>query len=178
MKHIWRVSIHAPRAGRDCDGNAGGEGQSVSIHAPRAGRDLYSTSLFHRVHGFNPRAPCGARRVICFGRSFCISFNPRAPCGARPLTSPVSGSTSVFQSTRPVRGATRRRLERFLRQPFQSTRPVRGATRTARHCHGWRGFQSTRPVRGATILEYKSGMEELFQSTRPVRGATGQAPSF
>ncbi|EFR40726.1 hypothetical protein HMPREF9162_2203 [Selenomonas sp. oral taxon 137 str. F0430] len=34
-------------------------------------------------------------------------FNPRAPCGARPGISSSSQSFSEFQSTRPVRGATR-----------------------------------------------------------------------
>ena len=34
------------------------------------------------------------------------SFNPRAPCGARPKTRDIYGSCQVFQSTRPVWGAT------------------------------------------------------------------------
>ena len=57
----------------------------VSIHAPRAGRD----------------------GLVCadFG-DFC-RFNPRAPCGARPVRMVAAGVISVFQSTRPVRGATK-----------------------------------------------------------------------
>ena len=55
---------------------------------------------------FNPRAPCGARR----GRAVCGSsgsyFNPRAPCGARRVVGTMSGNEGIFQSTRPVRGAT------------------------------------------------------------------------
>ena len=35
-----------------------------------------------------------------------IYFNPRAPCGARLLTVMLSTSGCVFQSTRPLRGAT------------------------------------------------------------------------
>ena len=57
----------------------------ISIHAPRAGRDqninLYECSNLY----FNPRAPCGARR--------------------HDLVLAMS-SYEVFQSTRPVRGAT------------------------------------------------------------------------
>ena len=56
----------------------------ISIHAPRAGRD-------HR---------------------YCLP----------------SSSSTVFQSTRPVRGATIRRRSLRPALPFQSTRPVRGAT--------------------------------------------------
>ena len=32
---------------------------------------------------FNPRAPCGARRILCGRMPTLWNFNPRAPCGAR-----------------------------------------------------------------------------------------------
>ena len=57
----------------------------ISIHAPRAGRDRWRWRA----------AP--ARR----------HFNPRAPCGARPAVRFCSTTNAEFQSTRPVRGATR-----------------------------------------------------------------------
>ena len=102
-----RVSIHAPRAGRDpcstarnthvprfnprapCGARPVGAGeplrqmefqstrpvrgatarcpvdsfpQRVSIHAPRAGRDHRRAAAVADIRGFNPRAPCGARR--------------------------------------------------------------------------------------------------------------------
>jgi len=60
----------------------------VSIHAPRAGRDQVFLPVQVPSGGFNPRAPRGARRL----------FKPDA-----------TGSLS-FQSTRPARGATCRRL--------------------------------------------------------------------
>ncbi len=56
----------------------------ISIHAPHAGRDI--NQLISREHRKN--------------------FNPRAPCGARPASSSRSLSASLFQSTRPMRGAT------------------------------------------------------------------------
>ena len=34
-------------------------------------------------------------------------FNPRTPCGVRPDSSPVTSAPIKFQSTHPVRGATR-----------------------------------------------------------------------
>ena len=56
-------------------------------------------------------------------------FNPRAPCGARQLTGLVQGSNIIFQSTRPMRGATQRFQSVDSRElKFQSTRPMRGAT--------------------------------------------------
>ena len=101
------VSIHAPRVGRDelrsILAEAVGVFQStrpvwgatgqvftahrsfrVSIHAPRVGRDMPS---------FAP---------IAVG----LSFNPRAPCGARPVSRPYALAILLFQSTRPMRGAT------------------------------------------------------------------------
>ena len=102
---------------------------------------------------FNPRAPCGARppKTVMPSRMLA-DFNPRAPCGARPRTCMGHTGGSLFQSTRPVRGATRSglcgdrpqwhfnprapcgaRLRRYppreKKHKFQSTRPVRGATR-------------------------------------------------
>ena len=56
----------------------------VSIHAPHAGRDGY----------------CGG------GTRDGGSFNPRAPCGARLATPIRTVLNNVFQSTRPMRGAT------------------------------------------------------------------------
>ena len=56
------------------------------------------------------------------------NFNPRAPCGAR-LSRPADRLLRLlFQSTRPVRGATYFLAQAGLSKIFQSTRPVRGAT--------------------------------------------------
>ena len=56
----------------------------ISIHAPHAGRDKAAAEKMEKGFYFNPRAPCGARL-------------------SRDIPSP---STSPFQSTRPMRGAT------------------------------------------------------------------------
>ena len=102
---------------------------------------------------------------------------------------------SLFQSTRPMRGATFCRRVIHVCKQFQSTRPMRGAT--VRRSGGSRGtrrfnprapcgarpisasasmppqvFQSTRPMRGATFFKRINFFRLLFQSTRPMRGAT------
>ena len=59
-------------------------GVSVSIHAPHAGRDIVHRLSQYLYKSFNPRAPCGARLRIC------------------DLLVPMF----LFQSTRPMRGAT------------------------------------------------------------------------
>ena len=121
-------------------------------------------------------------------------FNPRAPCGARPtLGLPVVGLI-LFQSTRPVRGATKRpeppevenaisihapRAGRDCSQainvvplpPFQSTRPVRGATLPFSPLTLTSGFQSTRPVRGATALSWHRSQQATYFNPRAPCGA-------
>ena len=100
---------------------------------------------------FNPRAPCGARRDMAVanrqhrhvsihaprvgrdmnaaaGMDAQNSFNPRAPCGARQQISYLINDDDMFQSTRPVWGATSAITARWRARTFQSTRPVWGAT--------------------------------------------------
>ena len=73
-----------------------------------------------------------------------------------------------------MRGATRITCLRKLRNLFQSTRPMRGATNGRKLRNGRRlRFQSTRPMRGATFTVYILLCTHCpFQSTRPMRGAT------
>ncbi len=59
-------------------------------------------------------------------------------------------SLCLFQSTRPVWGATISRLVSIRLSKFQSTRPVWGATFCPRALGVTAAFQSTRPVWGAT----------------------------
>ena len=79
---------------------------------------------------FNPRAPCGARRLPerahrphpCISihaplagrdsgdpthRSAPPYFNPRTPCGVRQSSPSIRFAIFIFQSTHPLRGATR-----------------------------------------------------------------------
>ena len=79
------ISIHAPRAGSDLDGEVLSLVHFViSIHAPRAGSDLVPGCLGHRPS----------------------YFNPCSPCGERPLKRSFSRLSTLFQSMLPVRGAT------------------------------------------------------------------------
>src|SRR5690554_2863837 len=78
----------------------------------------------------------------------------------------------MFQSTRPIRGATFWITIPSVTIEFQSTRPIRGATGGDTSFVPFVVFQSTRPIRGATSDTNKSHMFIAFQSTRPIRGAT------
>ena len=111
-------------------------------------------------------------------------------------------ATGVFQSTRPIRGATSARTAAHgagayfnPRAPY-GARPYRNLSnrRDTRYfnprapygarpisSHGSWGtteFQSSRPIRGATFYS-SDGLPliSVFQSSRPIRGATQCAPS-
>ena len=148
------ISIHAPLAGRDYlpieEINSTQKFQStrplrgatvprprlygqrlhISIHAPLAGRDLRHSPTGSRIRHFNPRAPCGARL-------FCV------------------GSTMppyLFQSTRPLRGATVGVARLGDRLIISIHAPLAGRDCLCFLIRGFvRIFQSTRPLRGATM---------------------------
>ena len=187
---------------------------------PIRGATLRHQRRDRRGHHFNPRAPYGARRRgnYFISRLLSISihaphtgrdwppfnrspsanthFNPRAPYGARPPPFPLRRCTGIFQSTRPIRGATSRKPPPRCTSSISIHAPHTGrdprifamyATHSA--------FQSTRPIRGATPIEplpqfvrahfnprapygarlgatYPRLLAKAFQSTRPIRGAT------
>ena len=101
-------------------------------------------------------------------------FNPRAPRGARPKRFPLILQSTLFQSTRPSRGATLiSDSDRDLGDKFQSTRPSRGATVSpSQRMRASRVFQSTRPSRGATPPRIAPSRPFKISIHAPSRGAT------
>ncbi len=105
-------------------------------------------------------------------------------------------SSSLFQPTLPLRGATSRRCRpsreascfnprspcgerrasgawRLTKPPvFQPTLPLRGATRLAQLLQRALPFQPTLPLRGATYQGLSYSEICAFQPTLPLRGAT------
>ncbi len=191
----------------------------ISIHASLAGSDP-SSLVDANVQGvFQSTLPLRGATIINFClQSDCEDFNPRFPCGERRLfVSPVN-SYFIFQSTLPLRGATCTIISVFSsslhfnpRFPCGERHPRRGDHRRQRHfnprfpcgerpsrsggrrtdnrisihaslagsdetrirsdiCH--LPFQSTLPLRGATTSAGCGGTRRRFQSTLPLRGAT------
>ena len=147
--------------------------QGISIHAPLAGCDQRGQG--GRIGGgdFNPRTPCGVRPVVSI-QSRCISdFNPRTPCGVRLASSSVTACMVRISIHAPLAGCDRcRGLGDQQQVAFQSTHPLRGATRLIKCLSNCLRFQSTHPLRGATGVEIKTYRPKKFQSTHPLRGAT------
>ena len=124
------ISIHAPRAGRD---NAAVSPSTVHCNfnprAPCGARPLTGYNVFYQPTFQSTRPVRGATvayNAVNFGLSISIhapragrdsgplpfrptrcNFNPRAPCGARQQLFYLRLRVAIFQSTRPVRGATR-----------------------------------------------------------------------
>ncbi len=149
-----KVSIHAPRAGRDTlDGPYSQivAESSFNPRAPRGARRASPVGTMHRRHSFNPRAPRGARLYShARNQPQRRCFNPRAPRGARP-------------------GAYRR-FELSSRVSIHAPRAGRDVARAVR-CTVVAAFQSTRPARGATTHRTARCWNELCFNPRAPRGA-------
>ena len=130
---VWRVeiSIHAPLAGRDLDNSTQFEGQPViSIHAPLAGRDSTVIACAVPFLYISIHAPLAGRDHEVAGSGSVAGISIHAPLAGRDSGSwrPRS-SRMLFQSTRPLRGATTTGAKFTITdKEFQSTRPLRGAT--------------------------------------------------
>ena len=86
-RHRKGISIHTPLAGSDrAASGLRGLQAIISIHTPLAGSDRPLSHSSFRTRYFNPHSPCGERRV--------------------PLT--YASCICQFQSTLPLRGATRK----------------------------------------------------------------------
>ena len=100
------ISTHTPHAGRDerhllwpvCP-------TDFNSHAP-CGARRYCMGFGRRQVHFNSHAPCGARRNGNRVLILAHNFNSHAPCGARHLATSKPPDLSIFQLTRPMRGAT------------------------------------------------------------------------
>ena len=148
------ISIHAPLAGSDVPSSMAFIASSISIHAPLAGSDNQPALSAMDHYHFNPRSPCGERRISEVDPYWRGHFNPRSPCGERLCCWHILASGLGFQSTLPLRGAT---VDVYRHQPSPDISihaPLAGSdpisaissTRSAR-------FQSTLPLRGATCRD-------------------------
>ena len=99
------ISIHTPLAGSDVVDVRHVYPVLISIHTPLAGSDFSRRSY----------------------NSNSFYFNPHSPCGERLLRMMFSNWLLVFQSTLPLRGATRLRAvgERLL--PISIHTPLAGS---------------------------------------------------
>ena len=142
----------------------------ISIHAPRAGRDGDRPVSIAISVNFNPRAPCGARLSFSHSHIWLKYFNPRAPCGARPLTRRDMLLRWNFNLRAPCGARLRVIRMNQVTENFNPRAPC-----GARHLlHGvvprHIPFQSTRPVRGATSSKTADGVFPTISIHAPRAG--------
>ena len=143
------ISTHAPLAGRDLRKAIIASKSAISTHAPLAGRDGSTREERSVTRNFNPRAPCGARRV---------SFN-------------FASIIRIFQPTRPLRGATRWSTAPKAKAVFQPTRPLRGATAVTSGLGLTTGDFNPRAPCGARQMRSQNGKSGRIISTHaPLAG--------
>ena len=125
----WKFQSTRPLRGATCGVEVHQVLCNISIHAPLAGRDLVV-------------------KIITVAHRY---FNPRAPCGARPLLWDFTTRKYLFQSTRPLRGATRCHVFTSCGHYISIHAPLAGRDQSSHWTSEWSlQFQSTRPLRGAT----------------------------
>jgi len=121
----------APRGARRPGAHYQDGHNRVSIHAPRAGRDALWRASRLGPWRFNPRAPRGARRKTIRIDAYGACFNPRAPRGARRFPIRMRGATAGFNPRAP-RGARRPSGRRLPCSGCFNPRAPRGARRRHR----------------------------------------------
>ena len=139
------------------------------------GRDCAASACGRGWRNFNPRAPYGARPKAVKHSSVHSVISIHAPrMGRDKSIAAVGGRAPLFQSTRPVWGATP--IEMYIKGgtdiSIHAPRMGRDVI-TLLSSFFVLSFQSTRPVWGATACPCPCAfLTTRFQSTRPVWGAT------
>ena len=169
------ISIHAPHAGRDARCKSNTHRINISIHAPHAGRDDILCLFFLVATNISIHAPHAGRDSRGMDLKSRLEYlKPRAPCGARRINVKIVDELILFQSTRPMRGATDAALRRRYLHDISIHAPHAG--RDVGHFVKpyIREISIHAPHAGRDVcvsLLYASS-DTVFQSTRPMRGAT------
>ena len=102
-----KISIHSPRAGRDCRYPNAPLITQISIHSPRMGRDRRPASPRPERKEFQSTLPAwGETNIRWDYRKNPSDFNPLSPHGERPKHVTVVKLGMQFQSTLPAWGET------------------------------------------------------------------------
>ena len=146
---------------------------SISTHAPLAGRDTRPRRPHRRPQDFNPRAPCGARLLTAIS-DICISiFQPTRPLRGATASDCVEERAFDISTHAPLAGRDRVRGRNALQALYFNPRAPCGA----RHCPDRlrcidRYFNPRAPCGARLCGTPRNQRQPAFQPTRPLRGAT------
>ena len=77
----------------------------ISIHAPRVGSDTWLLLLTSTSSNFNPRSPCGERRMTSFPRASLRSFQSTLPVWGATSTAIITGTRAQISIHAPRVGS-------------------------------------------------------------------------
>ena len=195
----FHISIHAPLTGSDPGKlqllNRAGNFNPRSPYGERPTSNVSS----QRVTDFNPRSPYGERPGIYIRAEELQYFNPRSPYGERPTKLDLSGNWLEFQSTLPLRGATRSSQQQRIFNPISIHAPLTGSDSSYRTSFSWTAYFNPRSPYGSDVWTSQAAgqscyfnprspygerqqivcqqcQQAQFQSTLPLRGAILSTP--
>ena len=151
--------------------------QNFNPRAPCGARRYTGRRLETYNPDFNPRAPCGARPNGDFNVSVHVGISIHAPLAGRDEAVADDWWEQCISIHAPLAGRDAHRCPPDGRDPpFQSTRPLRGATRLGRMVTKYvLEFQSTRPLRGATGSAECGDQIRVISIHAPLAGRDGHA---
>ena len=167
----------------------------ISIHAPLTGSDPLRRAYKKRRNHFNPRSPYGERPYSYKRNSGAYYFNPRSPYGERQNPRRVFRMIDIFQSTLPLRGATKFKVVHAVQKNISIHAPLTGSDSQVRGVKNDQFISIHAPLTGSdkfgqiqrqffhisihaplTGSDFPATVDNIscwkFQSTLPLRGAT------
>ena len=151
------------------------DGWAFQSTHPMRGATLSTPSLAWYGLNFNPRTPCGVRRVPAVFTSYIDQFQSTHPMrGATVIFKRLQTAPSLFQSTHPMRGATVRMIISSLDNQYFNPRTPCGVRLLCPVFNQYvRLISIHAPHAGCdSMLSNLKKKAHPFQSTHPMRGAT------
>ena len=172
-----QISIHALLAESDPQAEQVELLIGISIHALLAESDDRAQRRHKPRRNFNPRSPCGERRLDLILSPFSIDFNPRSPCGERQYYRRNYRSCGLFQSTLSLRRATILMHEATSDYGDFNPRSPCGERLAALGLENPGLYFNPRSPCGERLVQDAKGNESaVFQSTLSLRRATAGWP--
>ena len=136
--------------------------RKISIHAPLAGCDNKNPSIQERYHRF--QSTHTLRGATALGRVADpdqIDFNPRTPCGVRRVTLPVDDILPYISIHAPLAGCDLNLIVQPSKIVISIHAPLAGCDQSCFSGGTTSEFQSTHPLRGATYSVFSVGADDL-----------------
>ena len=147
------ISIHAPHAGRDHVDRQVFAGDAISIHAPHAGRDITTSCRVRRMRIFQSTGPMRGATFPHIKNSHNMRISIHAPHAGRDEHFPADYARIIISIHAPHAG---RDVSAFVAlrfsSLFQSTRPMRGATPACIVCVAYAGISIHAPHAGRDLI--------------------------